>query len=186
MTTIKPSDLKEDFLEGQKQLETLTRILAERAGRLARQSNYLRLSIIILGALIASREASERILQRVDASPNWAIGIYAVIGILTAVVGGILATFKLDTRAAELKVLAVASLTLTDTMKTKWKRVLSQEDGKEQVRVAIETLESQDKQTSDVLSKAAAHTNITSKILRELRNGENEIKASPIKNLESA
>jgi hypothetical protein len=167
MPTI-PDHLEVDYLEGQKQLETLTMILAERASQLTQRSNYLRISVIILGALIASREASEKILQR----PNWVVGVYAFIGILTAIVGGILATFKLETRAAELKVLAAASLTVTEQLKTKWKRVLCVEDGEEQVGLAIETLESQDKQTSDVLSKAVAHTNVTSKILRERRKSE--------------
>jgi hypothetical protein len=185
MTTIH-DDLIIDYSEGQKQLEILTSILAERASQLTRRSNYLRISVIILGALIASREASEKILDKVNGSENWIVGVYALIGILTAIVGGILATFKLETRAAELKVLAALSLTLTEELKTKWKRVICLEDEKEQVRLAMDTLESQDKQTSEILSKAAAHTNITNKILREQRKIEDALEKSSSPNVTSA
>jgi hypothetical protein len=119
MSTPSIEKLEKDFQEGQSRLSRLTDFLSTRASLFTKRGNLLKLAVVILGAIIVSREAAEKLWPT---HPNRIIGFYAVLAILTAVVGGILSSFKYDSRAGGLKVLAVSSNTLMEDLNNQWNK----------------------------------------------------------------
>jgi len=163
------NDLDNEYESGQEMLDDITEILANRAEKFSDAANKLRLAVIILGALAISRDAAAKIIANWQMSENYVIGFYAFVGMCTAIAGGILATFKFESRAAELKVLAVAAQSTKEKIKTNWNKALCKETDKERTEEKINVLENQDNTTGEILEKAAAFTNISRRIIKQQR-----------------
>jgi hypothetical protein len=147
------NDLENKYKSGQEMLDDVTEILANRAEKFSDAANNLRLAVIILGALAISRDAAAKIVGNWQESENYVIGFYAVVGMCTAIAGGMLATFKFESRAAELKVLAVAAQSAKEKTKTRWSKALYMENDKEKIEEKTEILEQQDDKTGEILGR---------------------------------
>lgn len=172
-------NLDEKYENGQEMLDDVTEILANRAEKFSDAANNLRLAVIILGALAISRDAAAKILANWQMSENYVIGFYAIVGMCTAIAGGVLATFKFESRAAELKVLAVAAQSTKEKIKTSWNKALCIEDDKKRNEDKIKILEQQDDKTGEILEKAAAFTNISRRIIKQQRKQLSSSAAPP-------
>ena len=150
--------LKIEFDSGQETLLTMMEILARKAHKLTLYGNLWRVAVILFGALSATETAAVTLR-----APDW------LFGVVVATAGGILAAFKYETRAAELKVIATTCQSSMETLKTKWHEVMCANDSQRQLDMALEALKAQDTLTTDALREAAKHTNITRKMIKEQR-----------------
>lgn len=95
--------LQSGINDRQQELQGVTDILARSARQLSRRGMASKVILVLLGALVATRETATQIF---GASNNGAAVTYALLGTAVAVVAGLDAAFKWDTRGAELTALA--------------------------------------------------------------------------------
>ena len=164
MSTTSIERIEKDFQDGQSRLSRLTDLLSTRASLFTQRANLLKLAVVILGSIIVSREAADKLFPTY---PNKIIGFYAVLAILTAVVGGILSSFKYDSRAGGLKVLAVSSNTLMEDLNNQWNKVVYLKQGQDQIDAALELLVIQDAKTGEISIRGADLTNVTKALLNQ-------------------
>jgi hypothetical protein len=167
--------IEKDFQKGQARLSALTEVFSNKASSLIKRSNILKYSVVIFGAVTAAREGIEKLFPN---KPYLIMGSYTVIGILTSIIGAILAGFKYEDRANELKVLAVSSDILMEDLNNQWNRAIILKRDGEQLSSALEISQIQDTKTGEILTKGAEITNITKKILRQQSSQANETTGS--------
>ncbi len=85
------------------ELDAVGNILAKTAQKLTFRSSWVKALVIILGALVATREVAN---QLIGASSSVNIVIYTIIGLLITAAAGLEAAFKWENRSAELRTLA--------------------------------------------------------------------------------
>lgn len=108
MSTTLFDALKKDINERQDELSSVQAALESAAASASRISKLIKIAVILLGAFAATREVADR-LYPPDVSPRahwWVIGLYTFFGLAITVLGSIAATFRYESRAAELNVLA--------------------------------------------------------------------------------
>jgi hypothetical protein len=137
----------------QRELHRVADSLASAGKRASRYAASAKVAVIVLGAISATREAANSILGKNSA---FGIAIYTLVGLLTAVVGGIQAAFRFENRAAELRNLAVACQSTVRAVDTQWEsEVGSAISDEDRVAAARKFLAMQDKQLTDIQQKAA-------------------------------
>jgi hypothetical protein len=101
---------------------------------------------------------------------------------MVATIGGILAGFKFESHAAELKVLAATAQSTLESLKTDYRKALCENDPGKKIESMKLPLDNQDNKVREVLLEAAKYTNITRKIIKQQMK-EDEISSQPTANL---
>lgn len=152
----------------QQELQSMTDVLASEAQRVARLATVSKVVLIFLGALVATRETANQIL---GSSSVGAAVFYAVVGVGVAVLAGLEAAFKWESRGADLKTLGAACQATVRSVDSQWHKEVGPAEGADRVRAALALLEVQDARLTDVQARAAElGVNITLEV-RELGLG---------------
>ena len=137
----------------QQELHNVTDILASAAERFGRGAVVAKGIVIVLGALVATRQA----VDQVSGPGNSAVALtYALLGVAIAAAGGLEAAFRLERRSAELGALAATSQSTLREVDTQWETEIGIKPLGEQVTAAQRLLKRQDERLEQVQSKAAA------------------------------
>jgi hypothetical protein len=136
----------------QSELQRVTDILANKAAQLVRVTLVSKVILIFLGAVVATRETANQIISSESSA---IIAVYALFGLVIAVVAGLEAAFKWETRSAELRILAAACWSTVRTVDTQWQREVGMKSGQQRIDAALGLLGVQDTKLSEVQSKAA-------------------------------
>jgi hypothetical protein len=155
----------------QRELHNVTDILARRARQATIRSDVSRVVVILLGAVVATREAANQIA---GAGNTVAIVVYALFGVLIAAVAGLQAAFKWETSAADLRLLAATCQSTVRFVDSQWQKDIgtaSSSDPMGRLEAARKLIDLQDAKLTEVQAKAAeVGVNITLEV-RELEHG---------------
>jgi hypothetical protein len=102
-------ELKADIDERQEALNAVQVVLDSKANLYSDLAKWFRIAVIFLGALVATREVADKLFP-VSSYPSGSkvvLVLYTIFGLAIAVIGGITAAFRYETKSAELRVLAV-------------------------------------------------------------------------------
>jgi hypothetical protein len=143
-------------------------VLAAEAQRVAARARISKVVLIFLGALVATRETANQVFGDADVG---AAVFYTLVGLGVAVLAGLEAAFRWESRGAELKSLSAACQATVRSVDSQWHKEVGSAEGPERVRAALTLLELQDAKLTDVQSRAAdLGVNITLEV-RELGMG---------------
>ncbi len=161
--------LQSGINDRQQELHGVTDILAKSARQLSRRGMVSKVILVLLGALVATRETATQIF---GSSNNGAAVTYALLGTAVAVVAGLDAAFKWDTRGAELTALAARCQAAIRSVDSRWHRQVGSATGDEQAAGALDLLEIQDERLAEAQERAAAlGVNLTVEV-RQLHRDE--------------
>jgi hypothetical protein len=122
--------------------------------------------LVLLGALVATRETANQIF---GSSNDGTSVLYALLGTAVAVVAGLDAAFKWETRGAELTTLAARCQAAMRSVDSQWHRQVGRASGEEQIAGALALLEIQDARLAEAQERAATlGVNVTVEV-RELQ-----------------
>lgn len=161
--------IQRGITERQRELHSIAEILAKGAKKKGRIAASTKVLTILLGAFITTQAVASQVFG--DNSIGVVI-VYALAGLLVAVVGGVEAAFKNETRAAELYVLAAQCQSIIWQIDSEWSKTVGTATGEAQFQAARSLLDRQDSSLAEIQSRAAqAGVNITYEV-RELYDGE--------------
>ena len=161
--------LKRGIYERQTELHNLAKILSEQAGRLGQWGATGRVTVIVLGAVVATQGVAEK---AVGEGSTVVLLVYALCGVLIAAISGLEAAFKTEARAAELRLLAATCQSTIWRADTEWQKSVGSGIAADPVAAARALLEMQDQVLTEIHTKAAQlGVNITQEV-RELWGGE--------------
>lgn len=135
MSNDRMGEIQGSINDRQLELHGVTDILANKAGQLARVTLVSKVILILLGAVVATRETANQIIS---AESGAIIALYTLLGLVIAVVAGLEAAFKWETRSAELRVLATACRSTVRTVDTRWQREVGMKSGQERIYGGID------------------------------------------------
>ena len=174
MTDYLFEQIQGSITDRQYELQNVTDILASKAELVAKRALISKVVLIFLGALVATRETASQILPPDHIA---IIILYTLMGLIIAVIAGLEAAFKWETRAAELRTLAAICQSTLRTVDSQWQKEIGTTSGEEKIAAAQKLLDLQDSNLSEVQTKAASlGVNITLEV-RELQ-GEREVYAA--------
>ena len=111
--------------ERQSELHRVADILAKEAYRLRRRGGLNRVILIALGALTATQAGLEHLLP----IPKPILGlIFLLLGVFIAVIAGLEAAFKFESRGAELNSLAASCHSVVRQAASLWSRLVGSEE----------------------------------------------------------
>jgi hypothetical protein len=150
----------------QQELQGVTDILARTARQLSIRAMASKVILVLLGALVATRETAAQLLGNSNAGASI---FYALLGTAVAVVAGLEAAFKWETRGAELTALAARCQAAIRSVDSQWHRQVGSATGDEQTAGALTLLEMQDARLAEAQERAATlGVNVTIEV-RELQ-----------------
>lgn len=153
----------------QSELNHVTNVLASSARRLGRRGVVGKVMLIFLGALVATRETAAEIF---GVGNTRAAAFYAIVGVGVAVIAGLEAAFKWESRGADLKTLAATCQATARSVDSQWRRHVGPTVGGDRIDAGLALLDLQDQKLADVQKRAAElGVNITLEV-RELDAGE--------------
>jgi hypothetical protein len=134
--------------------------LEKRAGRLRRIGRVMKGSLIVLGALSATKATFEVFI---DPDAKQSIAIFAVLGVLTTIVAGLSAAFKPEETGGQLAGLAAEVASTRGIILYTWDRILlehagslaSVTDSQSEIKLVEELLERLNVKTGDIYTRAA-------------------------------
>ena len=152
--------LQEGISARQQELQRVADILARAAQRFRRYSGWMRVLLIVLGALAATQSSLEKAYANYG---DHAFLVFTLLGVAITTLAGIEAAFKFEARGAELNLLAASChSTVRKTDATWYKQVGIAENHEQQIAGAMALIELQDSKLSEIQEKAAtAGINIT-------------------------
>jgi hypothetical protein len=137
----------------QKELHSVTDFLAAAAQQASLRAAAAKIIIVLLGAFVATREAAN---QLIGASNTITIVSYTLAGLLIAVVAGLEAAFKWESRAADLRTLAAICQSTVRLVDSQWQKDIGSAPIETQLDAARKLLDLQDTKLTEVQEKAAA------------------------------
>ncbi|MGI9105008.1 MAG: hypothetical protein ACR2G4_02030 [Pyrinomonadaceae bacterium] len=151
------NELKEDINERQVELHLVQQALEDYAKRNSTMANRLKIAIILLGGIVATREVADKIVPAAGfPNGNKAIIVsYTLVGLLIAVIGGVAAAFRYENKAAELKVLAAESNSYLLDIDCKLPKKGDPEPTEKQINAARDLISLQNSKLSEIQGKAA-------------------------------
>src|SRR5690348_12407887 len=130
--------LKKGIYERQTELHNLAKILSERAGQLGWRGAIGRVSVIVLGAIVAT----QGVAQKVAGEGNTVVLVaYTLFGVLIAAVSSLEAAFKTESRSAELKLLAANCQSTIWRTDTEWQKSIGSGSAPDPIAAARSLLE---------------------------------------------
>ncbi|RPI75129.1 MAG: hypothetical protein EHM45_15635 [Desulfobacteraceae bacterium] len=146
--------LQEGISARQQELQRVADILARAAQKFRRNAAWIRILLILCGAIAATQSAWE---QTFTGYREYAFLIFTSLGVLIAVLAGIEAAFKFEAKGAELNLLAASCHSTVRKTDAAWyKYVGIAANPGEQVTGAMSLIELQDTKLSEIQEKAAA------------------------------
>lgn len=162
----------------QSELQRVADILA-RAAQAARQNaRWIRVLLIVTGALAATQSAWE---QSFVGYKEYSVLIFTSLGVVITTLAGLETAFKFDARGAELNLLAASChSTVRKTDATWYKQVGIATNPDERVAGAMSLIELQDTKLSEIQEKAASSgVNITLEIRNLYRGADDSGSGGP-------
>lgn len=134
--------------------------LEDRAGRLRRIGRIMKGSLIILGALSATKATFDAFM---DPNAKQSIATFAILGVLTTIVAGLSAAFKPEESGGQLAGLAAEVASTRGIILYTWDRILlehagtlaSVTDDQSEIKLIEELLERLNVKTGDIYTRAA-------------------------------
>ncbi len=153
MRNAKLSKIQSGISYRQRELQRVADILAGAAHQMRRRGATVRVLLITLGAVTASQAS----LGQMNSHFKEASGlVFLILGILITTLAGIEAAFKLETKGAELTLLAATCHSTVRHTDSVWqKQVGIEDDAEKQLIGAMQLLELQDEKLSEVQDRAA-------------------------------
>lgn len=146
--------LQSGINERQSELQRVADVLAKEAHRLRRRGGLNRVILIALGAMSATQAG----IEKLAIIPETYLSLFFLaVGVLVAVIAGIEAAFKFESKGAELTALAASCHSMVRQTDSAWYRQVGiEEDGEKQVQGALQVMELQQSKLDEVQEKAAA------------------------------
>jgi hypothetical protein len=146
--------LQSGINERQAELQRVADVLAREAHRLRRRGGRNRVTLIALGAIIATQAG----LEQLEIMPRTYLSLlFLVIGVLIAVIAGIEAAFKFESKGAELTALAASCHSMVRHTDSAWYRQVGvEEDPEKRKQGALQVIELQQAKLDEAQEKAAA------------------------------
>jgi hypothetical protein len=134
--------------------------LEERAGRLRQIGRVMKGSLIVLGALSATKATFDAFM---DPNAKQSIAVFAILGVLTTIVAGLSAAFKPEESGGQLAGLAAEVASTRGIILYTWDRILLEHagtlalvtDDQSEVKLVEELLERLNVKTGDIYTRAA-------------------------------
>jgi hypothetical protein len=146
------NELQGSINDRQRELHSVTAILANIAARRARWGATSKVIVIALGALAATKSVADQLL---GTTSHVALVIYALIGLVIATVTGLEAAFKNEATAAELRILAAAGQSTVRQVDSNWQREIGGAAGQDRLEAALKLIELQDAKLGELQEKTA-------------------------------
>lgn len=161
--------LQEGISARQQELQRVADILARAAQRYRRAAAWIRVALILCGAIAATQSAWD---QSFAGYREYSFLVFTSLGVAITALAGIEAAFKFESRGAELNLLAASChSTVRRTDATWYRQVGIAASPEEKVTGAMSLIELQDTKLSEILEKAATSgVNITLEV-RNLYGG---------------
>jgi hypothetical protein len=144
--------LQDGITQRQHELHNIASILAQSALRRGRLAAGSKVITIVFGAIAATQGLAAKLLS--EGSPLVVVP-YALVGLIIAAVAGIDAAFKLESRSAELTVLAAECQSTIWQIDSAWQQTVGTVDGEERVSAARALLNKQDATLAEIQKRAA-------------------------------
>lgn len=151
--------------ERQKELHRIADILAKTASTKGRIASRARASIIVLGAFVATQAIAERIAG--DQNRTVVLVIYSAVGLIITAVSGLEATFKTESRSADLRSLAAVCHTTIWQIDSEWYASVAVGSDAERLVGASKLLLRQDRVLAETVTNA---TKLGIDITLDIRN----------------
>ncbi len=160
--------VQDGISQRQAELQRVADVLAREAQRFKRISGWVRVLLIVCGALAASQSVFE---QAFAGYKEYAFLAFAFLGVSITTLAGLEAAFKFEGKGAELALLAAGCHSTVRKTDATWYREVGLEmDEKEKIAGAMELIELQDSRLSEIQEKAAASgLNIALEVRRDYR-----------------
>ena len=175
MSTNATNKLESDFNDGQLELQAVMEILASKANTYGDRGHILRVVVIILGVVAATRDIIVRLIDKSSSflgisTDKWIIIFYTVAGASIAAIAALEVHFKYESRAAELNVLAANTRSVRRLSKTQWNTEVDLAEPQQRLEAAKKVLTRQNEELDKILEKAARlGVNITRQMLKRMR-----------------
>jgi len=173
--TVKKLDmLQEGIAARQKELQRTADRVATHAKWLWRLSTFAKVSLVVLGALSATKAAADQV---VGSSSTGSVITYTALGVLIATVAGLQAALHLDRRVTELTTLAAESHALVRSIDSQWyeKVGLANPNETDRIASALDLLAQQDDKLTSIQQRAAeSGVNIAIEVRELTRSDEKE------------
>lgn len=164
------NELQGSINDRQRELHSVTTILANVAARRARWATASRVIVIALGAFAATKSAADQLL---GAASHVSVVTYTLAGLVIATVTGLEAAFKNEVTAAELRVLAAAGQSTVRQVDSRWQRDIGGVAGQERVDAALKLIDLQDAKLAELQEKTSKlGVNITLEVRQLVRSDE--------------
>jgi hypothetical protein len=150
----------------QLELQRVADVLARSAYDTKKKGTLIRVMLIVLGSLVATQGA----IEKIDVLPHSLVTVlFLVIGVVIAALAGIETAFKYESRGADLISLAASCHSIVRRTDATWyKQVGIQENETDKLAGAMQLIDMQDEKLSEVQEKAAANgVNIALAIRRD-------------------
>lgn len=134
------------------ELDAIEKILAKTAQKLTLRATWAKVLVIVLGALVATREVAS---QLIGASSAVNIVIYTIIGLLITTAAGLEAAFKWENRSAELRTLAATCRNTKRQNTNQLSEILAIETNQDRLAALKKLLDSLGEKVGEVQEKAA-------------------------------
>jgi len=162
--------LQDGIAQRQHELHNIASILAQTALRRGRLAAAAKVVTIAFGAIAATQGVAAKLLgdgRAVVLVP------YTLVGLIIAAVAGIEAAFKLESRSAELTLLAAECQSTIWQIDTSWQQTVGTVEGEERVTAARALLSKQDATLAEIQKRAAQLAlNITLEVRELYEPGE--------------
>jgi hypothetical protein len=165
------SQVQESINARQAELHSVTDTLALAAQRASLRASVAKVVLVLLGAFAATREAANQLF---GANSELIVIVYTLGALSIAVVAGLEAAFKWETRSVELRILAASGQSTTRLVDTQWRKEVGTVSAspEEQLAAARRLLDVQDTKLAEIQERAATlGVNITLEV-RELLRGQ--------------
>ena len=126
--------------------------LGERAKLNNRAATVAKVMLVAFGALAATKSTADQILGTGSTS---SAAVYAILGVLTAIVAGISAAFEFDRRSAQMTQLAAEAWSAVREADTQWRHQVVMAQPHEAPGAALEVIDFQDSKLADIQARAA-------------------------------
>jgi hypothetical protein len=145
--------LQSGINERQSELQRVADVLAREAHRFRRRGGVNRVILIALGAMTATQAG----LEQLELIPKTYLSlVFLITGVVIAVIAGIEAAFKFESKGAELTALAASCHSMVRQTDSAWYRQVGIEsDSEKQVTGALQVIELQQAKLDEVQEKAA-------------------------------
>jgi hypothetical protein len=150
----------------QNELREVEKKLVESAHQLAVLVGSSKVAIIVLGALVATRETAAHVFGPTSGGVDIA---FAILGVLIASLAGMEAAFKWTSQAAEIRVLAVLARAANRDVDAREYKLASNASPQERLAAAQYLLELLDAKLTELQEKAAVQEMNVGWIVRDLK-----------------